>query len=173
MTQTDVNNRRKNGKKFDRNKRKIPFVDFTPMVDLAFLLITFFMLTTAMSRPTVMELNMPEDKDETSVSFERMLTIIADGKHVLVYNGDEYDEMITSNYSESGIRMLLYDNLERVNSLYAGKKHLICIIKFTENATYQNMVDLLDEMEITNVLTYAIQDLTEIEKVQILITGNK
>ncbi len=170
MAQLDTSHSRKNsGYKFKRSG-KTPLVDFTPMVDLAFLLISFFMLTTAMTKPNIMELNMPENSDEAAISPERLITLISDSNNELFYyNGGDISNLHKTNYTENGIRTLMYNNIDRVNKLFGGNKHLICIIKFTDGASYENMVNLLDEMEITNVLTYAIQDLTDDEKEQLLI----
>ncbi|MBK7442577.1 MAG: hypothetical protein IPI65_13805 [Bacteroidetes bacterium] len=73
-----------------------------------------------------------------------------------------------SNYSNAGLRQLLYERIQQ-QSAADPDKGLICIIKLTDGADYNDMINLLDEMEITNVPTYAIQDITEAEKEQLNI----
>lgn len=150
-------------------KRKAPFVDLTPMVDLAFLLIAFFMLTTTLLENNAMVLNMPMDTDDPStISRDRIMTIlIGENNNIYYYNADELDKLKETDYQNDGLRNLLYDNNKRVNALFGNEKGLVCIIKLSENANYKNMIDVLDEMVICDVATYAIQDITE-EEIDVL-----
>lgn len=150
-------------------KRKAPFVDLTPMVDLAFLLIAFFMLTTTLLENNAMVLNMPMDTDDPStISRDRIMTIlIGENNNIYYYNADELDKLKKTDYQNDGLRNLLYDNNKRVNALFGNEKGLVCIIKLSENANYKNMIDVLDEMVICDVATYAIQDITE-EEIDVL-----
>ncbi len=146
-------------------KRKAPFVDLTPMVDLAFLLIAFFMLTTTLLENNAMILNMPMDTDDPApISRDRIMTIlIGENNNIYYYNADAVDQLEKTSYQKEGLRNLLYDNNKRVDALFGKEKGLVCIIKLSENANYKNMVDVLDEMVICDVATYAIQDITEEE----------
>lgn len=154
------NSRGRNGR-----HRKPLFIDLTPMVDLAFLLITFFMLTTSMKKPNAMDLNMPADGATMDISRDRLLTVIADKNNILwYYTSDQAENMQQTNYSADGLRTLLYENIQRVNDMHRNWNGLICLIKTTDDANYQNLVDLLDEMVITKVPVYAIQPLTDAEK---------
>lgn len=146
-------------------KRKAPFVDLTPMVDLAFLLIAFFMLTTTLLENNAMILNMPMDTDDPApISRDRIMTIlIGENNNIYYYNADAVDQLEKTSYQKEGLRNLLYDNNKRVDALFGKEKGLVCIIKLSENANYKNMVDVLDEMVICDVATYAIQNITEEE----------
>ena len=146
-------------------KRKAPFVDLTPMVDLAFLLIAFFMLTTTLLENNAMVLNMPMDTDDPApISRDRIMTIlIGENNNIYYYNADAVDQLEKTSYQKEGLRNLLYDNNKRVDALFGKEKGLVCIIKLSENANYKNMVDVLDEMVICDVATYAIQNITEEE----------
>jgi len=115
---------KKKGKK--RAKRHGTHIDMTPMVDLACLLLTFFMLTTAFSKPKVMEIVLPEKKKDTKapeISKGRVLNIIltADDK-VYWYNGladprkPPLPTLTVTDFSKDGIRKLI---LERNKNLYA------------------------------------------------------
>ena len=142
-------------------KRKAPFVDLTPMVDLAFLLIAFFMLTTTLLENNAMVLNMPIDTDDpVAINRDRLMTLlIGANNNIYYYNGDALEELEKTNFNNEGLRTLLYNNNKRVNALFGKEKGLVCIIKLSDEANYQNMVDALDEMVICDVATYAIQDI--------------
>jgi biopolymer transport protein ExbD len=136
-------------------------VDMTPMVDLAFLLITFFMLTTTFSKPKAMEVNMPDksDKpdDKLKVAASRSTTFILGEKDLLLYYQGEGDNATIQeiNYTPSGIRSFLKKDIARVYSLNGKGKGPIYIIKAMKQSRYKNIVDILDEMAI--ISNYKIQ----------------
>ncbi|MFN0276924.1 MAG: ExbD/TolR family protein [Chitinophagales bacterium] len=158
----------KHGKGKVRSKKMSTRVDFTPMVDLAFLLISFFMLTTTLAKPQAMELNMPkktEEEDKEDVKEGWVLNVILDKDNkIWYYNGLVVFDMKTTDYSPEGIRKIVYDKQEEVGQKYENREKMICIIKMTKDATYRNMVDMLDEMEITDTKRYAIQDISPLEE---------
>lgn len=124
----------KKGKR--RAKKHGTHIDMTPMVDLACLLLTFFMLTTAFSKPKVMEIVMP-DKDvkdsQQKVDDHRAVNIIiADNDELYFYNGkadptkESLPTMIKSNYSKDGIRKVLLDrNKELFGKIYYFQDSLL------------------------------------------------
>jgi biopolymer transport protein ExbD len=158
----------KHGKGKVRSKKMSTRVDFTPMVDLAFLLISFFMLTTTLAKPQAMELNMPkktEEEDKEDVKEGWVLNVILDkDDKIWYYNGLVVFDMKTTDYSAEGIRKVVYDKQEEVGKKYENREKMICIIKMTKDANYKNMVDILDEMEITDTKRYAIQDISPLEE---------
>jgi len=164
---------KKGGKKV-RSKKQNTGVDLTAMVDLAFLLITFFMLTTSLSQPQSMDLQMPDrekvpDEDITIVGESNTMTVLLGKDDKLTYYMGMFDTPqegpTDSTYGKEGIRQVI---LQKIANLKAqgltGKEGLIVIIKATDDATYTNMIDILDEMEITGVVVYAINDITDAEK---------
>lgn len=157
-----------------RASRKNLFIDLTPMVDLAFLLISFFMLTTVLEKNTAIDLHMPENTGEAEpVPESRTLTLIAaENNQLFYYQGKDPENLQPTDYSRSGVRQLLYNKNTELRKVNADKP-LICIIKLSPEANYDNMVGLLDEMEITDVKTYAIQELTEAEKAALSTTLKK
>ncbi|MCC6817825.1 MAG: biopolymer transporter ExbD [Bacteroidia bacterium] len=172
------------GKK--RSKKMSTKVDLTPMVDLAFLLITFFMLTTTLNKPNAMELNMPkkvDDEEKAKINKELLLTIILDKENtVWYYEGDGEDLaanigiMKKSSFSnEDGIRQVIYDKQNRLEKSYGDKDTMICIIKSTDDAKYGNIVDALDEMDITSVKRFAVQSAMkpELDVIAIMEEKNK
>jgi biopolymer transport protein ExbD len=185
-----------------RMKRHSTHIDMTPMVDLACLLLTFFMLTTAFSKPKVMEVIFPEKSTNISnapqVDDRRALTIILiENDKVLWYNGladptkESLPTLTETDFSDEGIRRVLLSrnkNLyERIDSLNTAvlegtlelpqdtiaemKKKMmqddnvgpVVLIKAYENVKYKNMVDIIDEMTITNIARYAVTDLNFVE----------
>jgi biopolymer transport protein ExbD len=186
------------GKKGKQKKFNVR-VDFTPMVDMNMLLITFFMLCTTMSKPQTMEIAMPRKdvdvKEQTDVKESRAMTILL-GRNDKVYyylgkleekDYEDPNKLVETNFSgdENSLRTLLLgrnrevmtqmkelkekkDNLEIADSTYRRqaieiKKHKespIVMIKASKFSTYRNLVDALDEMNICNIGTYAIMDIT-------------
>ncbi|MXN92892.1 biopolymer transporter ExbD [Flavobacterium sp. Sd200] len=158
------------GKKV-RSKKSNPGVDLTAMVDLAFLLITFFMLTTTLSKPQSMPLAMPEKdpKDQptdiTPVEEDRMMTIlIGKDSRILWYMGMLKTPRIQPTeaaFGKDGIRKEILKNTAYAKQ-FAKKEGdgLIVNIKASDAASYKNLVDILDEMAINKVQLYAIGDIT-------------
>jgi len=151
----------------DSGKKKGPKkastrVDMTPMVDLAFLLVTFFMLTTTFSKPKTMLLSMPEkpkpDDPPPPKVDERVTTtvILEKNNRIFYYRGTEKPDIYTTDYSADGFRKMALEMVAKGRSL---NKDAVFIIKPTEESTYKNVVDVLDEMKITNAKVYAIQQL--------------
>jgi len=129
------------------------------MVDLGFLLITFFMLTTTLAKPVTMQLNMPDKTDtkETSpVKLSETLTVCPDENKVYYYQGIPTEAgtvMQVTNYSETGIRKVIADLKAKVGNNFT------IVIKPTKGAKYRNMIDMLDECAITNNKRYALLEI--------------
>ncbi|MBC7921703.1 MAG: biopolymer transporter ExbD [Ferruginibacter sp.] len=141
-----------------RSKKQSTRIDMTPMVDLAFLLLTFFMLATTFSKPKTMELVMPEkpkpDDLPPKVQERNVLTVLlAKDNKVVWYQGITNPQPTVTNYSSTGIRKVLLEKSREV-----GKKFVV-LIKPSDGSTYRNVVDILDEMAITNVRSYALVDI--------------
>jgi len=151
-------------------KKGAPNVDMTPMVDLGFLLITFFMLTTTFNKPQAMEVNMPDKnkeekkEDETKVKASNSLTLILVKDDKIVYYQGEPKatgmEISETNYKGSGLRSLL---LTKKKEIEANKGRMFVLIKPIDKSKYINMVDVLDEMAICKIPTYAIVDVLPVE----------
>ena len=149
-----------------RSKKQSSKVDLTAMVDLAFLLITFFMLTTSLSKPQSMDLSLPDkDPDDKTppvkVDENRTMTVmLGEDNKMIYYMGLLATPKIGPKdiaYGKDGIRRELLTQKKAVVQ-YTGdkKKGIIVIIKPTKKSNYRNLVDILDEMAITGVSTYAI-----------------
>ena len=192
----EVQQKDSGGKKGKQKKMNIR-VDFTPMVDMNMLLITFFMLCTSMSKPQTMEISMPSndkkitEEDQTKVAESRAITLIlGEDDKVYYYVGlpdyNDYTSLKVTTYDADGLRALLLDrnrdivakikelkkkklNKEITDEQYdeqaieikGVKTAPVVMIKATDDATYKNLVDALDEMQICSISKYAIVDLTE------------
>jgi biopolymer transport protein ExbD len=153
-----------------RSKKLSTRVDMTPMVDLGFLLITFFMLTTTMAKPQALPLIMPADGESTPVPESKSLTLLVENNNsVAWYEGLIMEEgqqvkLNRSNFSmQTGIGNVIRDKQRRVARAYGSADALVVMIKVAEGGSYRNMVDALDEMKINRVARYAVVDITEEE----------
>jgi biopolymer transport protein ExbD len=194
----EVSTQSRGGKKGRKGKSKkmSTRIDYTPMVDLGMLLITFFMLTTTLIKPQTMEIAMPSkeklpEEQQTKVKASKAITIIlVKNNKIFYYEGTrEHDidpPVNTTDFSATGIRRYLiqrnYDVMKKVddlreerektkmsqedfdkrrNEIISDKQAPIIIIKATNDASYKNLIDILDEMAICNIGRYAIVDITD------------
>ena len=210
-------------KKESKQKKMNTRVDFTPMVDMMMLLITFFMLCTTLSKPQAMQLTMPsndknvQDQDKSATKASHTITLILAGNDK-IYHIDglpKYDDptclkettwgkdgirkVLISHVTEEGIApvakiMLAKQKLDEKkikynmpDSLYQkelaeikngnldGEKvpKLTIIIKPLDTASYKNMVDALDEMQICSIGTYVIDKISEDDQKLLNLKGVK
>jgi biopolymer transport protein ExbD len=179
----------KKGPGVKKSKKLSTRVDLTPMVDLGFLLITFFIFTTTMSQPTAMKLNLPKDtenpEEQNQAKESGALTILL-GKdnHVFYYEGQlspDGANWKSSNFTgENNIRNVIINKKKTVvanhvhttscqeiwaknnnNQQSCRDKDLVVVIKPGEESTYRNVVDILDEMTINVIKRYALVDISE------------
>jgi biopolymer transport protein ExbD len=168
-----------------RSKKMSTRIDFTPMVDLGFLLITFFMLTTTLQKPQTMQIVMPEKDikpdEKDPIKQSKVLTLLL-GKNdkVYWYRGIENAVLDSCDYSATGLRKIILDSKEKVRAEHGmdkkmekledgtekevEKSHLVVLIKPNDNSVYKNMVDALDEMAITGVSKYVMMDISKDEQ---------
>ena len=186
------------GKKKGGSKQKkiSVHVDFTPMVDMNMLLITFFMLCTSLSKPQTMEISMPSndknitEEQQSKVKASQAITLVlSGGDSIFYYTGQpdykNYNSLNQSSYTADGIRSLLLkrnseavakinvlkqkkldlkitqeDYTKQVSDIKNGKNTPVVIIKASDRATYKNLIDALDEMQICNIGKYVIDKIT-------------
>ena len=150
------------GKKgITKGKKLSTRVDLTPMVDLGFLLITFFIFTTTLSEPKAMKLNLPQDdvkSPNTTAASKTISLLLCKGNKVKYYAGDNPALMQETNYSPSGIRYIILQQEQKVAARFGSRSETVVLIKPTEDCTYENIVNTLDEMTINNVHRYILMD---------------
>lgn len=144
-----------------RQKKLSTRVDLTPMVDLGFLLITFFVFTKSLSEAKLMELMVPNDKQgpTSQVCESCALTVIAAKNDQLYYYEGSEDTATYrhTTYGSNGIRDIIVSKkhyLKRVNPEF----ELQLIIKPTADASFKNLVDLVDEAAICALKRYYIDE---------------
>ena len=137
------------------SKKASTKVDMTPMVDLAFLLITFFMLTTSLTKPQALHVNMPENGPSTPVKGSNALTIIlGENDKIYWYSGESNEMLSSTDYSAEGIRHLLNSKKQEIGS------DLVVLVKAMKKAKFNNLVNVLDELNITQTNRFAIVTIT-------------
>lgn len=160
----EVNSGQENGGKagmLPKSKKLSTRVDMTPVVDLAFLLLTFFMLATTFIKPQVMELILPEQKNDQiesnlpKVNEKNVLSIVlGSDNRIYWYIGLTEPQVQETDYSAEGVRRVLTEHRMQLEKL-------VVLVKPDTTATYENMVDILDELEITDIARYALVDMGE------------
>jgi len=148
-----------------RMKKASLKIDMTPMVDLGFLLIAFFIFTTEVSKPVVTNLYMPHEGDPTKILDSKSLTILLGGNDkVFYYFGLEESAMMNhqiyqTSYNEiNGLGNVIRGKQNDLEKRNIDQEELIVLIKPGKKSSYKNVVDALDEMLINNVKKYIIAD---------------
>ena len=204
--------------KASKQKKMNVRVDFTPMVDMMMLLITFFMLCTTLQKPQAMQLTMPsndkniqdQDRNETKASQTKLYYVEGITKY------DDPECLKETTYGEEGIRDVLLNHKtedgtypvakirKAMNELEKERKAnpeakpdsvwekelseikkgnikgepkkvptMTIIIKPLDVATYDNMVTVLDEMQISGINTYVIDKVSEDDQKLLTLKGIK
>jgi biopolymer transport protein ExbD len=138
-----------------KTKKRSTRVDLTPMVDLGFLLITFFIFTTAMSKPTGMKFFLPKsvpDKLSQPTPASGVLTLLlAADKRIFYYEGADPRQLRL--VEANGIRRLILDKKKRTSA-----EKFMVIIKPGKDSNFKTLVNVMDEMTINEVRHYAMVD---------------
>ena len=195
------------GKGKSKQKKMNARVDFTPMVDMIMLLVTFFMLCTTLLKPQTMEISMPSDKDDlkdeqkNQAKASEAITILIDGDNTIYYFEGKPEEatLMPTTYGKAGIRAELQkknqvakkkadalklefstkerneetkaEYQKRLSEIKSAKGTPTVVIKASDKATYLNLIDVLDEMQICNIGKYVIDKFTDFD--QSMIDGAK
>jgi biopolymer transport protein ExbD len=142
------------GKKNRARKAQLK-IDMTPMVDLGFLLITFFIFTTTMSEAHETTLYMPKEGPPINIGKTASLTVLLSGSDSVYYYQGKWEEAIVAN----GVYLTNYDTkngirniIQEKQKLLAGKRNeLLLMIKPLDNSSYNNLINSLDEVMINDV----------------------
>jgi biopolymer transport protein ExbD len=146
---------KKKGKKKKKSRRLGVRLDMTPMVDVAFLLLTFFMLTTTMSRPQTMEINLPPDnKVSVDVPLSNLWTIrITENGSIYINNGIDDPKKIEWADFRKFMQTKLQENPK-----------IITLIKVDRKGKYHHLVDIMDDLNVANVTRFSIAAMGDIDK---------
>ncbi len=166
-----------------RAKKMSTRIDMTPMVDLGFLLVTFFILTTTMQKPKAMNVVMPDNQKDTTKqnkirASEAMTVILGQNNKIYYYFGQDSattggPQMQVTNYKD--FRKIVSDRnqtvlaLQRQNGWMNNGEYMgaYVLIKPTDSSKYANTVDMLDEMKISHIRSFAILDISPEELAEI------
>jgi biopolymer transport protein ExbD len=164
----------KKGPGVKKAKKLSTRVDLTPMVDLGFLLLTFFIFTTTMSQPTAMNLPLPDDsakpEEQNKAKQSGVLTLlVGDKSNVYYYEGELVVDAAQNNFKSTTMKQVRDVIINKKRSV-AEEKDFVVILKPNENATYKDLVDILDEMLINDVKRYALVDISDVENQLIKLT---
>jgi biopolymer transport protein ExbD len=145
-----------------KGKKLSTKVDMTPVVDLAFLLLTFFMLATTFIKPQVMQLILPEKNQENlnqpKVNEKNVLSIVLDGDNKIYwYVGLTNAVVNKTDYTDAGLRKVLREQTK-------DNDKMVVLVKPTDTSTYENLVNTLDELTITSVSRYVLAEYGDDDK---------
>ncbi len=142
------------GKKRKKSRRLGIRMDMTPLVDVAFLLLTFFMLTTSMSRPQTMEINLPPDDVNIEIAESNLLTLRVDAK----------ERVFWSVGIESPTRIEFDALREFLRQRSEANQKLVTLIKVDREAKYSTMVNMMDELNLANITRFSLAPMNDQDK---------
>ncbi len=152
--------KQKHGKR--KKSKRVGFrIDMTPMVDVAFLLLTFFMLTTTMNRPQTMEINLPPSDTKAEVAESNLLTLrITDDFRIFWNIGTE-----KPNAVDGGDKKAKLINLGKLlKGRNSANPKLITLVKVDGKAKYIDMVDIMDELNINDISRFSLAPMLDDDK---------
>lgn len=154
----DRSSKKKKGKGFGRPKRRLGIrIDMTPMVDVAFLLLIFFMVTTVFRTPQALEINLPPDeKAEVQVAESKVVTVRVLPDH------RAYWKRGTDPWSRSTVQ-----DLTQVFAAYRGNKEIVVLIKIDREARFDSMVHIIDELDLAGLTRFSLATLTPEERQEV------
>jgi biopolymer transport protein ExbD len=146
---------KKGGKKRKKGRRLGIRIDMTPLVDVAFLLLTFFMFTTSMSRPQTMEINLPPDKEvKVEIAESNLLTLRINEKGEMFWNtGIESPKRLES----AGMQKFLVEKSQ-------ANPKLTVLVKVDRGGKYAMMVNTIDELNSAGIQRFSIAPLLDADK---------
>ena len=129
----------------------------TPMVDVAFLLLIFFMVTTVFRTPQALEINLPPKEDvKVDIKQSRVLEIR------VLPDGRAYWKNSNDPWARSDVK-----SLANVFKPYKGNKDKVVIIRIDRDAKFHTMVDIIDELDMNNLSRFSLQTLGDKEKQEV------
>jgi len=167
MAELDTSGGGKKGGGKVRSKKQSTRVDLTAMVDLAFLLITFFILTTTLQKPKAMDLVMPDKDEKTKEQLPvkestTMTILLGSGNKLAWFVGIPGKTPPTiDGYGKNALRKTLIEQAQKIKATTG--EDMMVIVKPSDKSTYNNMVTVMDELNITGNTKRAIVDILPVE----------
>ncbi len=157
-----------------RSKKQSTRVDLTPMVDLGFLLITFFVFTTTMSKPHVMKMNLPDDRtvdpNPPKIPEIAVMSVLLDSNNTIHYyrgrfeNAQKNNQVIESSFASNDLRNAILQAQKEVATVLGDKSKFMLIVKPGKKSSYKNLIDAMDEYMICGVEKFALLEVSKDEK---------
>src|ERR1041385_1639135 len=147
----------KKKKKHKKMRRLGVRIDMTPMVDVAFLLLTFFMLTTSMNRPQTMEINLPPEKTTVEVAESNLLTLLVKEDGSIFWGTGDLKAELPHRVEMKDLRALMVQRLQL-------NPKLITLIKLDRKGKYHYMVDIMDELNLANITRFSMTPMLDGDK---------
>lgn len=148
------------GKGFHRPKRRVGIrIDMTPMVDVAFLLLIFFMVTTVFRTPQALEINLPPDNDTPAeIAESKVLQLRVLGDDRIFWKRGAKEDPWTRTVAAS---------MKDVLKPLTGNNELVVLIKIDREARFDNMVTIIDQLDIAKLGRFSILELPANEKAEV------
>ncbi|MFA6978286.1 MAG: biopolymer transporter ExbD [Ignavibacteriaceae bacterium] len=143
---------RKKGKRKPKKRMNVR-IDMTPLVDVAFLLLTFFMMTTVFRKPSTMEINLPPNDVNVEIAESNLLTLRIDEAKMIYYS-----------VGMDVPKKLKFEDLKKflVESASQNPK-LVVLLKIDRKGKFNYMVDIIDELNMAKLDRFSIAPMTEID----------
>lgn len=147
---------RSHGKKKRKKGKRLGIrIDMTPLVDVAFLLLTFFMLTTSMARPQTMEINLPPDENvKVEIAESNLITLRVNDKSEVFWNLG-MDAPVKIEYTK--LRAFIRERAQ-------ANSKLVTLVKIDPKAKYETMVNIMDELNQADMQRFSVAKMTELDQ---------
>jgi biopolymer transport protein ExbD len=173
MGMVDSPNERRGSRKGGHQRKRIGFrLDMTPMVDVAFLLLTFFMLTTTFAKSNTMEINIPPETGEVAIAERNVMTLRVPGDGFAYWSlGEEVPQRVPL-YNSGDAQAMLGSELRQVlNRQFSGNKKLVIVVRISDKAKYKSLVDIIDEFNLMKIDRFSLDDFTDEDEAEIQKTS--
>jgi biopolymer transport protein ExbD len=170
MGMVDSPNERRGSRKDSHRRKRIGFkLDMTPMVDVAFLLLTFFMLTTTFAKSNTMEINIPPETGEVSIAERNVMTFRVPGDGSAYWSlGDEAPRRVPLyDQPGNGHGSLSRDIRQVLQQQFAANKKLVIVVKISDKAKYKSLVDIIDELNLLKIDRFSLDDFSAQDEAEV------
>lgn len=160
---------RRGSKQGKRQRKRLGFrLDMTPMVDVAFLLLTFFMLTTTFAKSNTMEINIPPEKGEVAVAELNVMTLRVPGDGFAYWSLGEASPRQVPLYDNGDAGFSLSRELRQaLRQEFARNSKLVIVVRISDKAKYKSLVDIIDEFNLMKIDRFSLDDFTDQDQAEI------
>jgi len=154
---------RRGSKRGKRQRKRLGFrLDMTPMVDVAFLLLTFFMLTTTFAKSNTMEINIPPEKGEVAVAELNVMTLRVPGDGFAYWSlGEDAPRRVLMYDNGQNFAMLSNQLRQVLKQEFARNNKLVVVVRISDKAKYKSLVDIIDEFNLMKIDRFSLDDYTD------------